>query len=367
MTNRLSLRVRAALLGAAALLAVVAVAACGGSSATTTATSSATSPSGPKVTAQVTPVPTFKLPPRSVGCQASDRGDGAKQIAVTVSRVGHDVGILADVCIDNQGPFPFVVDTGAGNVTIDANLAQRLHIPLSGKAQSYSGAGCSGTERSGHLGAWSVAGLPLRPQAVSVTTLPHFGGPGQPDGLIGSDVWSRFGAIRIDLAHQDIVVPGREGPLPRKELLVKRPSKQPLPAALVKGTPKVTAPMQTDISKDGTLILVKVAFGSHGANDFTPDTGASTSLVDTSVARTAGLAPVAARERQNTACSVQTLKEVASGPWSLAGHRLPPQALLETHLLTSGPAAGLLGADVMAKFGSVVLDYRGGRFVLGAG
>jgi hypothetical protein len=64
---------------------------------------------------------------------------------------------------------------------------------------------------------------------------------------------------------------------------------------------------------------------------------------------------------------VVTLGGVASGPWSVAGHALPRQALLTSHILTSGPAAGLLGADVMDRFGSVVFDYHGGRFVLGAG
>jgi hypothetical protein len=212
-----------------------------------------------------------------------------------------------------------------------------------------------------------VAGLPLQPQTVSVAKLPHIGGPGQPDGLIGSDVWSRFGAIRLDLRHQDVVVAGPEGPPPTKERLIKTPSHAPLPPSLVHGAPMIVAPMSVDVSTAGTLIFVTVAFGSHGGNDFTPDTGASTSLVDTSVAKSAGLAKVAARERQNTACSVVTLGEVASGRWSLAGRALPAQALLESHILTSGPAAGLLGADVMDRFGSVVLDYRGGRFVLGAG
>jgi predicted aspartyl protease len=338
-------------------------------SATTTGAAAATTTNSTTTAkaAQVIPVPSFKLPPRSEECIGRAHGDSAKRIPVRVSRVGKDVGILVDVCIGDKGPYPFVVDTGASSVTIDAGLAKQLHIHLVGKPQSYSGAGCTGKEQGGKLGQWSLAGLKLKPQTVSVAKLPHFGGAGQPDGLIGSDVWSRFGAIRIDFTGQNIVVPGPEGPLPTKEILVKKPSKTPLPPTLVHGTPKVVAPMQVDTAKDQTLISAKVAFGSHGGNDFTPDTGASTSLVDTSVARSAGLAKVATRERQNTACSTVTLKEVASGKWSLAGHPLPPQSLLTSHILTSGPAAGLLGADVMDRFGSVVLDYQGGRLVLGAG
>jgi hypothetical protein len=36
-------------------------------------------------------------------------------------------------------------------------------------------------------------------------------------------------------------------------------------------------------------------------------------------------------------------------------------------LISSGPAAGLLGADVMNRYGSVIFDYRAGRLLLGAG
>ncbi len=43
------------------------------------------------------------------------------------------------------------------------------------------------------------------------------------------------------------------------------------------------------------------------------------------------------------------------------------QALGTANLITSGPAAGLLGADEMNRYGSVVFDYRGGRLILGAG
>ena len=37
------------------------------------------------------------------------------------------------------------------------------------------------------------------------------GGKGEPVGLLGSDVLSRFGAVRIDFAAGALVLPGPEG------------------------------------------------------------------------------------------------------------------------------------------------------------
>jgi hypothetical protein len=107
-------------------------------SATTTGAAAATTTNSTTTAkaAQVIPVPSFKLPPRSEECIGRAHGDSAKRIPVRVSRVGKDVGILVDVCIGDKGPYPFVVDTGASSVTIDAGLAKQLHILLVGKPQS---------------------------------------------------------------------------------------------------------------------------------------------------------------------------------------------------------------------------------------
>ncbi|MFZ0090496.1 MAG: retropepsin-like aspartic protease [Solirubrobacteraceae bacterium] len=362
--------------GVCALAVAASLASCGGKSTThsssstsssVTSSSSASTGAGAEA-ARVVPIPTFALPSKAAGCHgASPAGGGAERIPARISRVGADVGILVNVCIDGKGPFPFQVDTGASSATIDAGLADRLKLPPVGKVETFGGAGCSAKGQERRIAAWSLDGIPLRPQTATGAKVPHLGGPGQPDGLIGSDVWSAFGALRVDFRHQDLVVPGPERALPRKETIVKKPATGALPAALVHGRPRIVAPMTVDAAPSQTVITVSVAFGSHAGSDFTPDTGASTSVVDSGVARQAGLAHVALRERQNTACSVVTLPGVSSGAWSLAHTPLVSQTLLTTKLLTSGPAAGLLGADQMSRYGSVVLDYHGGRLILGAG
>jgi hypothetical protein len=54
------------------------------------------------------------------------------------------------------------------------------------------------------------------------------------------------------------------------------------------------------------------------------------------------------------------------GPWKLAGHKLAPRELGSIDLIKTSPSEGLLGADVMKEFVSVVFDYAGGRLLLGA-
>ncbi|MBV9047086.1 MAG: retropepsin-like domain-containing protein [Solirubrobacterales bacterium] len=360
----------------AVVAAAIALASCGGSSGAGGTTSSSATSSAPvggssaasSTAARTIPIPTFALPSKAAGCHgARPAGGGAIRIPARVSKVGPNVGILVNVCIEGKGPFPFAVDTGASKVTINAELADRLKLPRVGSSETFRGAGCTGEGQERRITSWSVAGVPLRGQTATGANLPDFGGAGQPDGLIGSDVWGAFGAVRIDFAHGDLVVPGHEGPPPRKEALIKKPAGSPLPAGLVSGRPRLVAPMSVEAGPTQTIIVVGVAFGAHPVVTFTPDTGASTSVVDSSVAKHAGLVPVEIKERQNTVCSVATAPEVESGAWSLAGKPLLPQSIATANLLASGVAAGLLGADQMSHYGSVIFDYRGGQLVLGAG
>jgi hypothetical protein len=229
------------------------------------------------------------------------------------------------------------------------------------------GAGCTATAQDSRITSWDVAGLALQPQAVIYLKIPLFGGRGQPDGLLGSDVWSRFGAMRLDFARQSVTVPGPEQPGPARKTTISGPSATPVPAALLRGKPAIVAPMTVTSEPGFTGITVKVRLGTSNPVNFTPDTGASQSAVDPGIARRAGLASANARVRQGTVCTVAVFPEDRTGPWSVAGHPLPPQAVGLTRLVSTTGVAGLLGADQMSRFGSVIFDYAGGRLVLGAG
>jgi hypothetical protein len=364
----------------AVLAAVAVLASCSGSGAAgnSTGTSSPGNPtsssapsasrSGKASHAKTAGIVQFALPPAGQGCAGAKRlPGGGTRFPVTVSTRQSQTAALANVCIDGKGPFPFVIDTGAEGSVLASSLAGKLGLPKIGAPVPIGGAGCSANARISRLASWDVAGLALQPQAVIYLKIPLFGGRGQPDGLLGSDVWSRFGAMRLDFARGRVTVPGPERPGPARKTTISGPSSAPVPAVLLRGKPAVVAPMTVTSEPGSTGITVQVRLGSHAPLNFTPDTGASQSAVDPGVARQAGLTSANARVRQGTVCTVATFPEVRTGSWSVAGHPLPPQVVGVTGLVSTTGVAGLLGADQMSRFGSVIFDYAGGRLVLGAG
>ena len=160
----------------------------------------------------VEPEVTFALPPPASGCTgATALPGGTTRVPLTVSTVAGQVAETLNVCIGGQGPYPFVLDSGAGQTTIDAGLASRLHLASAGPASLFAGVGCTGSARPVAVGSWSLDGVGLAPQQLTAATLPQIGGKGEPVGLVGSDVLARFGAVRVDFAAGALVLPGAEG------------------------------------------------------------------------------------------------------------------------------------------------------------
>ncbi len=162
---------------------------------------------------RVEPQVTFALPPAAAGCAgATALPGGAEKVPLTVSTVAGQVAESVNVCIDGRGPFPFVLDSGAGQSTIDAALARRLHLATAGPAGQFAGVGCTGTAQPVAVRSWSLDGITLAPQQLTAATLPQMGGKGEPSGLLGSDVLARYGAVRVDFAAGALVLPRSEGP-----------------------------------------------------------------------------------------------------------------------------------------------------------
>ena len=352
----------------AVLAAGTVLASCGGGG-----TGSPASPGSPASSTSSSPGKTtgivrFTLPPAGQGCTGAKRlAGGGTRFPVTVSNRQSQVAALANVCINGKGPFPFVIDTGAEGSVLASALATKLGLPKIGSPVPIGGAGCSAVAQTTRITSWDVAGLALQPQDVIFLKIPLFGGRGQPDGLLGSDIWSRFGAMRLDFARGSVTVPGPEQPGPARQTTISRPSATPVPAVLLRGKPAIVAPMTVTSQPGSTAITVQVRLGTRAPLNFAPDTGASQSAVDAGVARRAGLASADARIRQGTVCTVAVFPEDRTGPWSVAGHPLAPQVVGVTDLVSTTGVAGLLGADQMSRFGSVIFDYAGGRLVLGAG
>ena len=100
--------------------------------------------SGPVAPAvHVEPEVTFALPPTSLGCGGETvAANGVKRLPLTVSTVAGQTAETVNVCIGGRGPYPFVLDSGAGQSTIDAGLAKRLDLASDGAPNIIAGVGC---------------------------------------------------------------------------------------------------------------------------------------------------------------------------------------------------------------------------------
>jgi predicted aspartyl protease len=317
----------------------------------------------------VEPQVTFALPSAAAGCTGATAvpgSAGAEKLPLTVSVVAGQVAEAVNVCIGGQGPFPFVLDTGAGQSTIDAGLAQRLHLASAGPSSEFAGVGCTGTARPVSVGEWSLDGVTLSSQQLTAATLPQMGGKGEAVGLLGSDVLSRFGAIRIDFASSDLILPGPEG----APLTQSQPFTGPVgtvPAALTQGEHGTTVPLTVTPAPGDVSLNVAVRFDGGRRRDFVVDTGSSQTVVSSGVAQAQSLASTDLAQRQSTVCSVITVPLVHSGPWSAPGQALHPQLIGSTNFgtISSSGTLGLLGSDQLRRYGWVILDYAGAQMVLG--
>jgi hypothetical protein len=214
--------------------------------------------------------------------------------------------------------------------------------------------------------AWSLDGVALQAQQLTAATLPQMGGKGEPDGLLGSDVLSRFGAVRIDFAAGALVLPGPEGsPLAHSSPYAG--PQGPTPATLLEGEHGTTVPLTVTPLQGDVSLNVAVRFASGPRRDFVVDTGSSQSVVSSSVARAESLGSTDVAQRQSTVCSVITAPLVRSGPWSVPGVALHPQLIGSTNFgsISLSGTQGLLGSDQLRRYGWVILDYVGAQLVLG--
>ena len=319
-------------------------------------------------TVHVEPNVNFALPPATAGCGgATELAGGATRLPITVSVVAGQVAEMANVCLDGKGPFPFVIDTGAGSSIVAAHLAAQLHLPHRGPAVQFAGVGCVGNAQPVGVTSWSVGGVDLRPQSLTAATLPDFGGKGQPVGLLGSDVLSRFGALRMDFTAKTLTLGGPEGAPPSGNQVVHGPQGPPPTATVTEGQPGTTVPVTVVLTPGEAAMNVALRFGRGPSRSFTVDTGSSQSVVSSPVAARQHLAHSNLAQRQTTVCSTITVPLVHSGPWSIPGLELHPQLIGSAPFgqISTGGTFGLLGSDQLIRYGWVVFDYSGGRLVLG--
>ncbi|MGA2305727.1 MAG: pepsin/retropepsin-like aspartic protease family protein [Acidimicrobiales bacterium] len=283
-------------------------------------------------------------------------------LAVRIVRIDTGDVVLVNACIDGAGPFPFVIDSGSSFSVIDKQLARRFHLHQVGVPQQAAGIACSATVVPEQLSSWSVDGLALRPQVVFSASLPNLE-PNQPlAGVIGSDVLSRFGSVRIDYHNRTVSLGAAESESPTADGVVRGPTSTPTPAQFMKDT-RAEAELTIVTRQGGVVAYVPIEFNGSTTQPFVVDTGAAVSNISSPLAHSLHLAN-AHRSVEFSAsfgCPVD-LTEVKSGRWTVGSTPLPPQ-LVATLPAPGLQIAGLLGSDVLSHFGAVVIDYRAARIL----
>ena len=287
-------------------------------------------------------------------------------LSASIVRLGQGVVALVSVCIEGAGPFPFLIDTGSALSVIDAHLSRRFHLRQVSAPERAAGIACSTTVVPEQVSNWSIGGATLKPQVLLSAAVPNLSASQPLDGVIGSDVLSRFGSVRIDYRARTVGLGETESASPSGTGVRQGPTAAPTPVQFDKAV-RVDAPLTVVSRPGGVGVYAPIRFDGSAARLFTVDTGAEVSMVSSLLARSLHLGATNQTVSLPTAfgCPVK-LAEVQSSRWTLGSASLAPQ-LIARLPVTGLDAQGLLGSDVLSRYGVVVIDYRGARLLLESG
>jgi predicted aspartyl protease len=295
----------------------------------------------------------------SAGPSSGAAAVGIRTVPAKVLHMATSTLVLVPVCLAGHGPYPFILDTGAAQSVVDQNLATRLHLPSTGATLRATGVSCTARAGQVRVTDWSVGDVALRPQPLASLSMVGSSGGSGIAGLLGSDVWSRFGRFQLNYRSGQVTLPGPE------QATVSTSAPTPLvptPSAPTPSAPGV--PMAVLHSRLGTLAMVPVTLDGHGPLTFILDTGSSQSVVDRAVAQRLGL-PMAGRARQVSGVSCAAAAQpVHVTSWQLDTVGLAAQNLDSIALAIPG-LNGLMGSDVLYRFGTITIDYAASRLVIG--
>jgi predicted aspartyl protease len=115
-----------------------------------------------------------------------------------------------------------------------------------------------------------------------------------------------------------------------------------------------------------TLAMVPVRINGRGPYPFAVDTGASQSLIDLRLAQRLGLRQTGTTGLLAGVAGAAHGEKIAVGDWAAGKVRLPGGSLAALKL--AGPDGkgpmGLLGSDVLSRFGRIAVDYAHSRLIL---
>lgn len=252
----------------------------------------------------------------------------------------HQALAFAAVRIDGHGPYPFMVDSGAAVSVIKASLARKLHLPsLRAPRGRLYGIGCGARGGKTRVQRWRAGRVAL--PSVELETLPSVGSSSRLDGLLGSDLWSRLGSLRLDYSSGRVTVGARAAGAAGRAVSIEV------------------------VHHSGEVVAVaRVRVSGQGPFPFVIDTGASLSAVSGTLASRLGLRAGSSTEIRGINCTVTT-HFVRLRRWRAGGVRLvPASAVSVQHMFGRSAEAGLIGSDELSEFTSITIEYSARRLVL---
>ena len=144
----------------------------------------------------------------STGCQSryqpsplGKEGEAQVQLVV-VQGDGGGTMVFLPVYIDGKGPFSFALDTGASHSVINQTIAEELGLPESNLEVQMSGIAAHSDGRPVTVSNWAVGDTKLPDQVVVALPMRASMTSSGMQGLLGSDMLSRFDRITINYAGQ---------------------------------------------------------------------------------------------------------------------------------------------------------------------
>lgn len=258
---------------------------------------------------------------------------------------------VASVTLDGQGPFPFIVDTGASSSVVDSAVATKIGLKATGKTRQLNGVGCPVNAARAKVSSWKVGDVALPAATVSVLSMvANTKGP-EIGGLLGSDVLSEFGVAALDYQDQQL----RLGPA-AVDLAVG-----------LSGGSATSVPVTVVHSHGAVLAVAPVFVQDHGPYPFVVDTGAAESVLNQKAAQELRLPVVSAQgQAAGVACRVRTSTDQITG-WRVASVPLPGNRIVSVELPEPRKGEGiqgLLGSGTLSTFGTIAIDYSRGRLLL---
>lgn len=129
-------------------------------------------------------------------------------------------------------------------------------------------------------------------------------------------------------------------------------------AGVAKGEQRVRIKVVTTKSRS-TVALVPVYVNGRGPYAFALDTGASKSLIDTRLARELGLKSLGRTPKLHGVAGSARGQRIHVVRWRAGGVGLHPETITSLPLAGENGTgeAGLLGSDVLSRYGKIAIDY----------